>query len=537
MASVGMISEHRDILRKIYVDFSVNMQADQILPKMKDVFNDVDEDDINAERTERKRAEKMLDILPRKGEGAFTKFIEALRVVQPYLADHLAELAGLSLSPSVSTGNYVGMDYVGMDKVHQNILKKYVEQFKLCLDVEKMVESLVKEGVIHNTVAATILQQGTHPEQVEELILVVLPKCGPEAFKTFYSCLMRISPTFGHEMKNIIRDSHPNVALELVAHQESDKASSNSTSPSSNVTLTLSSPCSNLPEEVRQMILHDLDAPADELFGNDWRMLYNTLELPHGKEELIQKKEGSCTHHVINFWIKAKGNAATFGNLLSALQKCYHGDLVARIEKITGVEYKETNIIGLDVVEGIQNMQVDDKPVRFIGNIPTSLKDSFIKQLEAFDVALLGNIATYLTEKRIYVNNASDFLNKTKTCKMRFLFRKLREQQQVDIIKWMRDKLPPGSTGPLKDKDECRANHMQYLHRYEITKKLTAQDEWQIVAAKVGLTNDEIKLLNSRNKEPAEAVLSHWEVRSGTTVGALYDLLVDCGLYSVADML
>lgn len=66
---------------------------------------------------------------------------------------------------------------------------------------------------------------------------------------------------------------------------------------------------------------------------------------------------------------------------------------------------------------------------------------------------------------------------------------------------------------------------------------LLANGEWQIVAGHVGLKINDIKILERRGKDPAEDVLSYWEVRSGTTVGALYDVLVDCELCSVADML
>lgn len=66
---------------------------------------------------------------------------------------------------------------------------------------------------------------------------------------------------------------------------------------------------------------------------------------------------------------------------------------------------------------------------------------------------------------------------------------------------------------------------------------LLASNGWKILAGTVRLTPAEISLLDSRHKEPAEAVITHWEVRSGTTIGALYDLLVDCELGSIADMM
>lgn len=85
--------------------------------------------------------------------------------------------------------------------------------------------------------------------------------------------------------------------------------------------------------------------------------LYKELRLPTGKEELIRRKEGSPTRHVIRSWIKAKGKDATVQHLLSVLKKCYHGDLVSKIEKILGVEYEEVDeMVGTDLVDNMANL-------------------------------------------------------------------------------------------------------------------------------------------------------------------------------------
>lgn len=71
----------------------------------------------------------------------------------------------------------------------------------------------------------------------------------------------------------------------------------------------------------------------------------------------------------------------------------------------------------------------------------------FTKKLEALGVQCLSTIATNIKEERCYVNNAGDFLEKTKMYTMRFLFRELKKENQNDILKWMRANLPTGSTG------------------------------------------------------------------------------------------
>ena len=47
----------------------------------------------------------------------------------------------------------------------------------------------------------------------------------------------------------------------------------------------------------------------------------------------------------------------------------------------------------------------------------------------------------------------------------------------------------------------------------------------------------DIAYLKQSNKDPAESVLSSWEVSTRSTVGTMYDLLVDCDLNDVADRL
>ena len=92
-----------------------------------------------------------------------------------------------------------------MDKQHQDILRKYAEEFKEKLDVETMVKSLVKEGVLHDDVAQQILHISNRSEQIEKLMSDILPKSGPGAFEKFCFCLARQQPTFAHEWKNKVK--------------------------------------------------------------------------------------------------------------------------------------------------------------------------------------------------------------------------------------------------------------------------------------------------------------------------------------------
>lgn len=63
-------------------------------------------------------------------------------------------------------------------------------------------------------------------------------------------------------------------------------------------------------------------------------------------------------------------------------------------------------------------------------------------------------------------------------------------------------------------------------------------DEWQLVAEKLGLTPEEIRFLDKRTLNPADAMLGYIASRYNITVGQLYELLnVQCGLPVIADHL
>ena len=66
----------------------------------------------------------------------------------------------------------------------------------------------------------------------------------------------------------------------------------------------------------------------------------------------------------------------------------------------------------------------------------------------------------------------------------------------------------------------------------------SADDHWKVLAERLGMENTSIKYLDSRRIEnPADEVLRYWEVKANSTVGVLYDLLVDIGCPVIADIL
>ncbi|KAL9989499.1 hypothetical protein ACROYT_G004058 [Oculina patagonica] len=80
---------------------------------------------------------------------------------------------------------------------------------------------------------------------------------------------------------------------------------------------------------------------------------------------------------------------------------------------------------------------------------------------------------------------------------------------------------------------------LRYSHRLEVAKNLSVEeDRWKALADKLGMNNLDIRLIdNKKNALPAEEVLTFWEKKSNSTVGALYDILVELGYPVIADLL
>lgn len=66
----------------------------------------------------------------------------------------------------------------------------------------------------------------------------------------------------------------------------------------------------------------------------------------------------------------------------------------------------------------------------------------------------------------------------------------------------------------------------------------SADDSWKFLGEKLGMDNATIKYLDARRIEnPADEVLRFWEVKAFSTVGALYDILVELECPYIADLL
>lgn len=75
-------------------------------------------------------------------------------------------------------------------------------------------------------------------------------------------------------------------------------------------------------------------------------------------------------------------------------------------------------------------------------------------------------------------------------------------------------------------KNRCRIFHFFFQ----------ATDNWKKLACHLGLTNHEIQYFDShRFRNPADEVLKQWETKRNTTVGDLYNILVELDMPVIAD--
>ncbi|XP_028394607.1 uncharacterized protein LOC114518814 [Dendronephthya gigantea] len=545
-----MTDSHRNFLRKQREFLKENLMVDDVLLLMSDIFQPNDEETIKAETTSQARTLKLLSLLPLRGGEAFTAFIVATYKTQEWLGKELARKAGIDLNTILSAvpdeGNH------GMEKVHRDILRKYLPQFCEKLNAKEMVDSLKKAGIItpgNQRSFEDISEEQINPKKVEKLI-TLLPKLGPKAFGAFFDALRINQLQFAHDIERLVKQDYPNVKLGTTIHQESTQDSM------PNQAYSLSTPCSELPEDILELCAKCLDRPS-ELLENDWKSFYQLLKLPEGKEDVIARRDGSPTRQVLNAWIDMHGKKANVSKLLEVLEKCKQGGLVYKIEQKLGVELPEQQCASADIepeqqrahadiVDGVQNMNVrgnrKGKPIRYVKDIPQDLKSQLVDRLNGVDKAILETMLNSIKMERCYVQDGNDFLEKIRDRKTRIFFRELRKQEQCDlIVRWMRKTFPAGSTGPMKSEDNLKACEMNYGFRLVVTRSLTANDCWKTLASHkdINLTKIDIDLIEMKKamKDPSEAVLSHWEVSNTSTVGTMYDLLVDCGFNQIADNL
>ena len=99
-----MTEAHRELLTSNRVAIVEDLLVDDVLAQLfsKFVFDNNDKELIRSEKTSKRQAEKLLDLLVKKGDEAFGHFLSALTDPYPHLAELLqAGHSGKSTLPSV----------------------------------------------------------------------------------------------------------------------------------------------------------------------------------------------------------------------------------------------------------------------------------------------------------------------------------------------------------------------------------------------------------------------------------------------------
>ena len=88
-----MSEEHKDILNTSRVEIVEDLLVDDVLNflRSKMVFDLDDTELIRAEKTSRRQAEKLLDLLETKSDAAFYNFCESLEEPYPHLVELLQD--------------------------------------------------------------------------------------------------------------------------------------------------------------------------------------------------------------------------------------------------------------------------------------------------------------------------------------------------------------------------------------------------------------------------------------------------------------
>lgn len=119
---------------------------------------------------------------------------------------------------------------------------------------------------------------------------------------------------------------------------------------------------------------------------------------------------------------------------------------------------------------------------------------------------------------------------------IRLVARTAKHLHRIDVFDHLRKITPPGTTGPRLPDDLPVAHIPLQIHR-KLTISLSGDDGWMMIADRLGLTPEEIRFLDKRTLNPAEAALSFVSKQRFISVGLLYDLLKESMLPTQADLL
>ncbi|XP_078376831.1 uncharacterized protein LOC144660144 isoform X2 [Oculina patagonica] len=119
---------------------------------------------------------------------------------------------------------------------------------------------------------------------------------------------------------------------------------------------------------------------------------------------------------------------------------------------------------------------------------------------------------------------------------IRCLARKAKYSCRLDVVKHLREVTPAGTTGPLLHED-LDVQYIPLQQSRDLSVHLCGGDEWMMVAERLGLTQARIRFLERRSRNPFEDAVVYIRSQQYLNVGQLYDVMVDCGFPTFADLL
>ncbi|KAM7451181.1 hypothetical protein ABFA07_001240 [Porites harrisoni] len=94
----GMLEEHRNIITRHRADLVKDLEPSKVLNDLSECLDEDDREAVKAKSTRGDRAEKLVDMIPRRGPKAFHCFVAALYKRQRHLAIPLMQESGIDSS-------------------------------------------------------------------------------------------------------------------------------------------------------------------------------------------------------------------------------------------------------------------------------------------------------------------------------------------------------------------------------------------------------------------------------------------------------
>lgn len=413
------------------------------------------------------------------------------------------------------------IENVGMLSKHKQILchnAEVLRGIKLedlvpSLHDKKLLDDMDKDLLLDDTMAIS--------SRKTALITDILPRKGPDAFESFLGVLCLLYP---QGAARLLKESGLNVPPIDEKPSVQDTGSFDLDSLVQDVL------------ESHPQILRNFGELMDKenLFGYGWKRFYQKLDLPPGKEEKMQGGGEGPTMNCIIGWISLKGRDATVKALLEAVHGTERKDCLLKLEKGLGCR--------LDFVDGVTRKMEslktskEDRTVKCFGDLTESEASQLVEKLGEGSQQLLREKLSNAPGANESVTTETLIKESIKYPIRQFTDR-LSGNQRQDIIKTFRKVVRVGGiTGPLSPPNQF-VRDLSFSQRRLLTTELCVNENWKLLADHLGLSNTQISYFDGRYKNPADEVLKYWEVKAASTVGILYDLLVELKFPYIADCL